>query len=56
VTRAEDILLVGGSQETHEHMQDIVIHFTEQLKERGKQLAETSPEEVIDLLHKAVDR
>jgi hypothetical protein len=56
ITRAEDILLVGGSEETHEHMQDVAIHFTQQLKDRGKRLADASAEEVIDLLHKAADR
>ena len=56
VTRAEDILLVGGSQETHEKMQDVVIYFSESLQERGKRLCEAEPEEVIDLLHRAMDR
>jgi len=56
ITRSEEMLLVGGSQETHEKMQDVAIHFSESLKDRGKRLQDTSVDEVIDLLHKAADR
>jgi hypothetical protein len=56
ITEAEDIILVGGSQETHEKMQDVVIYFCESLQERGKRLRDTEPQEVIDLLQKALDR
>lgn len=55
VTRADDMLLVGGSKETHEKMQDVAIHFYDSLKKRGKRLQETPPEEVVELLHKAMD-
>jgi hypothetical protein len=56
ITTADDILLVGGSEETHERMQDVAIHFAESLKDRGKRLADASPEEVFDLLQRAMDR
>ena len=56
ITQAEDILLVGGSEETHGKMQDVVIHLTELLQNRGKTLKEASPEEVVDLLHKAIEK
>jgi hypothetical protein len=56
LTQGEDFLLVGGSEETHERMQDVAIHFSESLKERGKRLADASFEEVIDLLRRAADR
>src|SRR4051812_26118277 len=55
ITRSEEMLLIGGSQETHEQMQDVAIRFAESLKNRGKTLPETSVEEVVDLLHKAAD-
>ncbi len=55
VTRSEEFLLVGGSTETHENMQDIAMRFSDSLKKKGKRLPETPVEEVIDLLHKAVD-
>jgi len=53
LTRAEDILLLGGSQETHQAMQDVAIRFGESLRKRGKRLRDASVDEVIDLLHDA---
>ena len=56
ITKGDEFLLVGGSQETHEKMQDVAIHFSESLQNRGKTLQEAEPEEVLDLLRKALDR
>lgn len=56
LTRTEHFVLVGGSQETHERMQDTAIYFNEELKNRGKTLQETSLKEALDMLHKASDR
>jgi hypothetical protein len=56
ITRGEEFLLVGGSAETHERMQDVAIHVTESLQTRGKRLQNAAPEEVIDLLQRAMDR
>jgi hypothetical protein len=55
VTQSEYFLLVGGSEETHERMQDTVLKFDEALKRRGKSLKETSAEEALDLLHDALE-
>jgi hypothetical protein len=55
VTRNEHFLLVGGSPETHESMQEIAIRFSGSLKERGKRLQDASVDEVIDMLHEATD-
>jgi hypothetical protein len=55
ITKNEDFLLVGGSQETHESMQEIAIKFSETLKDRGKRLQDASVDEVIDLLQDATD-
>jgi hypothetical protein len=55
LTRSEHFLLVGGSAETHERMQDTAIRFGEELKKKGKTLQETSTEEALDLLRKALD-
>lgn len=55
-TRADDVVLVGGSQETHEKMQDVAIHFNESLGARGKKLQEAEPNEILDLLMRAMDR
>ena len=56
VTRGEEFLLVGGSHETHERLQDVAIHVTEKLKDRGKSLREASAEEVVDLIRDACER
>jgi hypothetical protein len=53
VTRSESFLLVGGSAETHERMQETAIRFEEGLEQRGKTLADAEVAEVIDLLHEA---
>ncbi|MCI0640065.1 MAG: hypothetical protein L0Y72_23455 [Gemmataceae bacterium] len=55
ITRGEEFFLVGGSQETHEKMQDVAIRVTESLKNRGKRLKDASPDEVVDLIHDAHD-
>lgn len=55
LTRSEHFLLVGGSAETHERMQDTAIRFGEALRKRGKMLRETSTEEAIDLLRKSLE-
>lgn len=54
LTRAEYFVLVGGSAETHEHMQDTVIRFNEALDRKGKELHQTSSDEAIDLLRQAL--
>ncbi len=56
ITRTEHFLLLGGSAETHERMQDTAIHFNESLRERGKALREIEPEEALDLLREALER
>lgn len=55
ITRSEEMLIVGGSQETHDKMQDVAIRFGESLKKRGKILPDASVEEVVDLLREATD-
>jgi hypothetical protein len=55
ITRSEEFLLVGGSADTHERMQDTAIRFGEALRRKGKRLGETSAEEAIDLLRDAMD-
>jgi hypothetical protein len=53
LTRAEDILLLGGSEETHEAMQNLVIRFDASLRRRGKRLRDATVQEVIELLDDA---
>jgi hypothetical protein len=56
VTRTEEMVLLGGSAETHEKMQETAIRFSENLEKRGKTLQEASVNEVFDLLRDAIDR
>jgi hypothetical protein len=56
ITRGEDFLLVGGSAETHERMQDVAIRVTESLEGRGKRLRDAPVEEIADLVRKAMER
>ena len=53
MTTVEHFVLVGGSADTHERMQDAAVKFNESLERRGKQLKETEPSEIADLLREA---
>ena len=53
ITHSEHFLLLGGSEETHEAMQETVIQFDEALRRRGKPLQELPVEEVLDLLRES---
>lgn len=55
-TRSDHFLLVGGSQETHEMMQDTAIRFGEALEKTGKTLPEASLREIIELLYEAREK
>jgi hypothetical protein len=55
ITQSEHFVLLGGSEETHERMQDTVLRFEEALKRTGKPLSETPPEKAVDLLREAMD-
>ena len=55
ITNAENFLIVGGSAETHERMQDVTIYFNEELDKRGKRLSDTEVKEALDLLREALD-
>lgn len=51
VTRGENYQLVGGSQETHEEMQEKCVKFNEKLDQRGKQLEDLGRDEFVDIAH-----
>ena len=56
ITQTEEMVLLGGSEETHERMQETAIRFSEELEKRGKALPQTSVREAIDLLREAIER
>jgi hypothetical protein len=51
MTTGENFALVGGTEETHEHMTETAIKINEKLKAKGKQLGEVSREEFEDIAH-----
>lgn len=56
LTTTEHFYLVGGSEETHERMQDASIRFNESLKKTGHALPEVPLDEVVDMLREAHDQ
>ena len=54
MTRGRDFVLVGGSRDTHEQMQEKAVRFDEELRRRGKRLAEVrSTAELREIADKA---
>jgi hypothetical protein len=53
ITQAEDVLLLGGSEETHEQMQETVIKVAEALDRKGKRVRDAAAEELADLIREA---
>jgi hypothetical protein len=56
ITTGEKFVLVGGSQETHEHMTETVVKTFEELKRRSKQLENVEPQELAEILDKSRPR
>jgi len=53
LTRGDNFVLFGGSQETHAAMQETVVKVNERLAKRGKRLEDVSPRELGDLIGEA---
>lgn len=51
MTKGDNFVLMGGSEETHERMTEKVVKFNERLNRRGKTLDEICPDEFIDLMN-----
>ena len=51
VTKGDNFVMMGGSEETHERMTETAIKVNEKLSARGKALEEVSPKELIDIIH-----
>jgi len=51
VTTGPNFALVGGTEETHEHMTEKAVKINEKLKARGKELHEVSHAEFDDIAH-----
>jgi hypothetical protein len=55
LTRGDNFVLFGGSQETHAVMQETALKFNERLDRRGKRLEDVSPRELVDILREIHD-
>lgn len=53
LTRGENFMLLGGSEETHARMQETAIKINEQLDKRGQKLDDVTPREFCEILNKA---
>lgn len=49
LTTGPNFLLVGGSEETHEIMQEKAVKFNEHLDRRGKRMEDATVEELRDI-------
>ena len=56
VTEAEKFSIVGGTEETHEIMTETAMKTFEDLKRKGKELEETDPEELRDIIQKNIPK
>lgn len=53
ITRGNNFLLAGGSEETHSVMREVILKVTERLDQRGMELSDVTVEELRDLLNDA---
>jgi hypothetical protein len=49
VTQGDAFLLVGGSEATHEHMQEFTIRLTKELEKQGTRLSEASLRQIREI-------
>jgi hypothetical protein len=49
ITKGDHFVLLGGSSETHEQMQEFTIKLTERLKKQGKRIPDATIRELRDL-------
>jgi len=50
ITVAEEFSIVGGSSETHDRMTETVVKTFEELKSRGKSLAQVNRDELGEII------
>jgi len=53
ITRGKNFLLAGGSEKTHGHMRETIVKVTDELDNRGLDLADVSVDELRDMLNDA---
>jgi len=49
ITQGENFRLFGGSEDTHQRMQEVAVKINEKLTDRGKRLGDVSRQEFLDI-------
>ncbi|MDP3979931.1 MAG: hypothetical protein Q8Q33_00805 [Chlamydiota bacterium] len=52
ITKGDNFRLMGGSERTHEFMQEKAMDFNGELQKKGKNLDQISPEEFYEIADK----
>jgi len=55
LTRGDNFLLLGGSEESHAVMQETAIKVNERLADRGKRLEDVSSRELQDIFREVLE-
>jgi hypothetical protein len=56
VSRGDDFVAVGGSQEGHEHLRETVAEVSDEAKRRGRSTAAMGAEEFREVVRRALER
>jgi hypothetical protein len=56
VSRGEDFLAVGGTKEAHEHLRETVAEVSDEVKRRGRALAEVRRKEFSEILARVLEK
>jgi hypothetical protein len=56
VSRGDDFVALGGTKEGHEHLRETVAEISDEVKRRGRNLAEVHREELSEIVAKAVEK
>ena len=56
ITVAEEFSVVGGSSETHDRMTETVVKTFEELKIRGKSLAQVNRDELGEIIERSTPK
>lgn len=52
ITKGKNFRLIGGSEKTHEEMQEKAVKFNEHLAKKRKTIDEISIQEFVDIAHR----
>jgi hypothetical protein len=56
VSRGGDFVALGGSREAHEHLRETVAEISDEVKRRGRELADLPREEFGEIVARALEK